>query len=918
MKSTNFRRASAWTVLAIALAQSPSLAAAQTATGATDIAQAAPEAASEQHEVVVTGSRIPRTDLTATSPVASTTQEAIKLQSALTVEDFSTKMPQLAGGVRQASQGSDSFGAQVLDLRNFGQSRSLVLIDGTRAVPFSFRNSVDVNALPASLIKRVDVLTGGAAAVYGADAVAGVVNFILNDDFKGVQASASTRLAEHGGKQYGASVMLGTPLGDRGHIVVALDYTQREMTRSGSRDWAITPTSTIPSIGGVFTDVASGRRFGFTDGGQFTTTPSATSNISGSYPLIEPLKRINAAALFNYEITPAVEIYGRVLYTNARTEESGTPGPNPPSINQTVGISATNPFLTDAIRNQLTFVNGVAQVNVQRSLAELGLITYHTERNTFQGQLGLRGPVTDNIKWSVYGQYGRSTESSPITGDGLVKDANGANLFAANANTVNIFGPNQPGIAAALGTTINGFNRNRDQLVTSANISGTLADLFTLPAGPIGFALGAEYRRETAQITQDTALLTGNTYREGVQAAYSGVFDVKELYGELFVPVLRDLPLIKKLDVGGAYRYSDYNLFGNHGTWKVEANWQVDNNIRLRGTYQRVLRAPNFGEFAATTSSLPFNNLVTVPRLAPRYAGDPCVLGTGNAAQCQRFGAPAVGSANSFDPGYLEGNYYYGGNAAIKPEIGKTKTLGIVLTPTFAPRFTLTVDWYELNLKGAVGVIQPVAAITSCYITNPTANNPLCGLVTRDPTNGHFLNAYVNNQNLGQLIQRGLDIAANYTLLADWLPGTGMRFSYQGNIVTSYIIQANSTVSPVQCKGTFGATCSSDGTTLVQPAYRHNAAVAWTFEGGLVQLNWNRIGKVKNSAPGATNTLPAQDTFDLSASYALTHNLTLTGGVYNLTDKDPPLVASGGVFNTFPDTYDVMGRTYGLSLTARF
>lgn len=918
MKSTNFRRASAWTVLAIALAQSPSLAAAQTATGATDIAQAAPEAASEQHEVVVTGSRIPRTDLTATSPVASTTQEAIKLQSALTVEDFSTKMPQLAGGVRQASQGSDSFGAQVLDLRNFGQSRSLVLIDGTRAVPFSFRNSVDVNALPASLIKRVDVLTGGAAAVYGADAVAGVVNFILNDDFKGVQASASTRLAEHGGKQYGASVMLGTPLGDRGHIVVALDYTQREQTLSGSRNWAITPTSTVPSIGGLFTDVASGRRFGFTDSGQFTTTPSATSNISANYPLIEPLKRINAAALFNYEITPAVEIYGRVLYTNARTEQSGTPGPNPPSINQTVGISATNPFLTDAIRNQLTFVNGVAQVNVQRSLAELGLITYHTERNTFQGQLGLRGPVTDNIKWSVYGQYGRSTESSPITGDGLVRDASGANIFAANANTVNIFGPNQPGIAAALGTTINGFNRNRDQLVTSANISGTLADLFTLPAGPIGFALGAEYRRETAQITQDTALLTGNTYRQGVQAAYSGVFDVKELYGELFVPILRDLPLIKKLDVGGAYRYSDYNLFGNHGTWKAEANWQVDDNIRLRGTYQRVLRAPNFGEFAATTSSLPFNNLVTVPRLTPRYAGDPCVLGTGNAAQCQRFGAPAVGSANSFDPGYLEGNYYYGGNAAIKPEIGKTKTLGIVLTPTFAPRFTLTVDWYELNLKGAVGVIQPVAAITSCYITNPTANNPLCGLVTRDPTNGHFLNAYVNNQNLGQLIQRGLDIAANYTLLADWLPGTGMRFSYQGNIVTSYIIQANATVSPVQCKGTFGATCSSDGTTLVQPAYRHNAAVAWTFEGGLVQLNWNRIGKVKNSAPGATNTLPAQDTFDLSASYALTHNLTLTGGVYNLTDKDPPLVASGGVFNTFPDTYDVMGRTYGLSLTARF
>ncbi|NIJ06733.1 outer membrane receptor protein involved in Fe transport [Sphingomonas vulcanisoli] len=922
MKLGYLRQASVLALAATVLVHAPAIAAPQNAASPTPTSADQPPASGPAEaaggEIVVTGSRIPRTSLTSTSPVASTTAQDIKLQSALTVEDFSTKLPQLAGGVRQASQGSDAFGAQVLDLRNFGQSRSLVLLDGTRAVPFSFRNSVDVNALPASLIKRVDVLTGGAAAVYGADAVAGVVNFILNDDFKGVQASASSRFAEHGGKEYGGSVMFGTGLGDRGHVVVAMDYTQRELTRSGTRDWAITPNSTIPSIGGVFTDVASGRKFGFTDSGQFTTTPAATSNISATYPLIEPLKRINAAALFNYEITPTVEVYGRALYTNARTQESGTPGPNPPTISQTVGINATNPFLTSDIRNQLTFVNGVAQVNVSRSLAELGLITYHTERNTFQGQLGLRGPITGNIKWNVYGQYGRSTENSPITGDGLVTNAAGVNNFALNANTANIFGPNSSSLATALGTTINGFDRKRDQLVTSANLSGTLADLFSLPAGPIGFAVGAEYRRETAAIVQDSALLTGNTFREGVQAAYTGEFDVKELYGELLVPVLHDVPLIKKLDLGGAYRYSDYNLFGTHGTWKAEVNWQVDSNIRLRGTYQRVLRAPNFGEFAATTSSLPFNNLITVARLTPRYAGDPCVIGTGNAAQCARLGAPAVGSANSLAPSYLEGNYYYGGNPDIKPEVGTTKTAGVVFTPTFAPRLTLTVDWYELNLKGAVGVIQPVAAITSCYITNPTASNPLCALVTRDPANGHFLDAYVNNQNLGRIVQRGIDIAASYTIKTDWLPGSGVRLSYQGNIVTSYTIQANPTVTAIQCKGTFGATCSSDGTTLVQPDYRHNASVSWLFGRGIVQVNWNRIGKVKNSAAGATDTIAAQNTFDLSASYQLNRVLTLSGGIYNFTDKDPPFVASGGVFNTFPDTYDVTGRTYGISLTARF
>jgi outer membrane receptor protein involved in Fe transport len=277
-----------------------------------------------------------------------------------------------------------------------------------------------------------------------------------------------------------------------------------------------------------------------------------------------------------------------------------------------------------------------------------------------------------------------------------------------------------------------------------------------------------------------------------------------------------------------------------------------------------------------------------------------------------------VGSANSFDPGYLEGNYYYGGNSAIKPEIGRTKTVGAVFTPTFIPRLNVTVDWYELNLKGAVGVIQPVAAITSCYITNPTADNPLCALVSRDPSNGHFLNAYVNNQNLGRIIQRGFDIGATYTVRPDWLPGRGVRLSYQGNIVTSYIIQANPTTARIQCKGTFGATCSSDGTTLVQPDYRHDASIAWTFERGMVQFNWQRIGKVKDSAPGTTDSIPAQNTFDLSGSFDVTKWLTATGGIYNLFDKSPPFVAAGGVFNTFPDTYDVLGRTYGISLTARF
>ncbi|WP_245978759.1 TonB-dependent receptor plug domain-containing protein [Aurantiacibacter xanthus] len=899
-----YRNAVGLSALAIALLQVPAH------------AQSADESGSnESADIVVTGTRIALPGAKSNSPIVSTSEEQIKLRSALTIEDFSTTLPQLSGGVRQGSQGSDAFGAQVLELRNFGQSRSLVLIDGTRAAPFSFRNSVDVNAIPASLIKRTDVLTGGAAAVYGADAVAGVVNFILNDDFEGLTASATGRLSTHGGAQYGGSLMLGTGLGDSGNLVLAADYTQRDPIRAYQRDWAATPNQTIASIGGVFTDVASGRKFGFGDDGAFTTSPSATSNVSENYLLVSPLKRINVAALYKYDITPQVELYGRAMYTNVRSTETGTPGATPASVNRTVSISEDNPFLTDQIRSQLTFVNGAADVNVSRSLYELGLVDYQTERNTLQVQTGLRGPLTSAVDWNVYAQYGRSTENTLITGDGLVTNNAGANNFASIVNTIDIFGPNAPGLADALGKPINGFSRKRDQFVAAATLSGTLEELFSLPAGPIGFAVGAEYRRETADIDQDTALLTGNTYRQGVQAAYTGSFDVKELYGEVLIPVLHDLPLIREFNVGGAYRLSDYNLFGTHGTWKVEGNWEVDDNVRLRATYQRVLRTPNFGEFAGGVSSLPFNALVTVDRLKPRYGGDPCVLGTGNAEQCARFGAPAQGSVDSTSAGYLTGNYYYGGNPDLKPETGFTTTAGVVITPVFAPGLTLSADWYQLDLKGAVGVIQPIAAITSCYITNPTAGNPLCNLVTRN-ADGSFKDAFVNNQNLGRLLQRGLDLSASYTLREDWVPGDGLRLSYQGNVVTSYEIQANPTVEAIQCKGTFGATCSSDGTTLVQPDYRHSVGVGLLFDKGVIQFDWQRIGKVRSSTAGSTETIGAQDTFDLAASYDFLEGLTMTLGIYNLFDKDPPAVSKGGVFNTFPDTYDILGRTVGLSLTA--
>jgi iron complex outermembrane receptor protein len=855
-------------------------------------------------EIVVTGSRIPRKDNEGVSPVDTVSSDQIKLQNALTIEDFSTTMPELAGGTNGTNIGSDAHGAQVLDLYNLGQNRTLVLIDGTRAIPFSFRNSVDVNSIPAPLIKQVDVLTGGAAAVYGADAVAGVVNFIMNSDFDGVQASATYRNSQGGGSEYGPNLIFGTSLGENGHITGYIEYTERDALTAGARSYA-TPNSPVsPPAGGNFTDIASGRTFAFTNTGQFTTTPQ-TTNYSNQYLLAEPLKRTNADLFFNEHLSDVVESYGRFMFSDVRTTESSSSGFAPLAVDKTVGISSTNPFLTPSIRNNLTFVNGVAQVRVDRSLGEAGILTDDTDRQTYQGQIGFRGAVWRNIKWDAYVQDGRVTELT--TGNA---ELNGTPLSSV-ANTTNIFGPGDAGLLALVSPYQQAL-RTREVLDSGVTISGDSKGIFALPAGPIGFAIGFQHRNDIGDDIEANA------------APYNGTLRSNEGYGELLIPVLKDLPFAKRLEIEGAYRRSQYDTegsggngsFGPFGTNKLGLAWTVDDDVTFRGSHQTVVRVPNFNEIDGSVASLPLNYLVTVPRLTPRYAGDPCALGTGNAAQCAALGYK--GSYNSFDPANLTGSYFFGGNPNIQPETGKTYTFGSLFTPRFLPNFRATVDYYNIDLENAIGVIQPVSALAYCYITNPTPGNPLCPLVSRNPATGYLQNAYVNQQNLTSIKESGLDMTTAYSHdVPEWMPGKRLLFQYQGNLVLKYTIQQNASVPVANCRGTFGIACSSDGVSLVQAGYKHYVTVGWEFEKLLAQIAWQRIGSVRDSALDATDRIAAYDYFNLALSFKPNRYISVNFSVNNLLDKQPPIVTNSAEYNTYPDTYDVLGRTFGISFAVR-
>jgi iron complex outermembrane recepter protein len=891
-------------------AQGPDLKPAQVPASTGEVTTSA--ALEKVETIVVTGSRIKSASLTSTSPVSQLAAEEISMLRALTVEDFSTKLPQLAGGVNSTSAGSDAFGAQTLDLRNLGQSRTLVLINGTRAVPFSFRNAVDVNFIPAPLLKRVDVLTGGAAAVYGADAIAGVVNFVINDNFRGAQASANFRSGKGGGSQSGVNLTGGIPIGDRGSLVGFLDYAERQGLLAGERDWALKNSVPLAGIGGNFTDVASGRTFSFDNAGKFTTTPQ-TTDYTSQFTLIQPLKRTNASAFFKYDVLDNVQAYGRFMFSNVQTTGAPRSGQAPAVISGTYGINSNNAFLPAEARSLLTFVNGVAQVKINRSLGELGVITADNDRNTQQLQLGVRGSFTDAVGWDIYAQTGRSAESVVVNGDGNKTKLPGL------INTVNLFGPGAD--VSALAQPFKYGDRTRKQSVLAASISGDSGDFFKLPAGSVGFALGAEARRETGQFDYNPDL--GLSFRQGTESAppVPPYFDANEYYGEVLIPLVAKLPFVKNLSLEGAYRSSSYKKSvgpnSTYGTDKIGASWTITDDLRLRATKQSVIREPNFGEFANPVFSIPFANLVNVARLRPRYQGDPCVLGTGNAAQCARFGAPAIGSYNSLDAANLTGGYFFGGNPDIKAERGKTTTFGGVITPKSLPGFSMTLDYYSIELKDAVGQVQPVDALTSCYITDPRPGNPLCQAVTRDPVTGRVKDGFPVDRNLAFIKQKGVDVDVSFkhNLPAGML-ASKLAWQYQAAVVRSYSIQKNAVLDPINCKASYGFRCSSDSVTLVAPSYRHRASVSATTGIVTTQVGWKRIGKVNDSTVGSTESIAAQDYFDINFSVASPiRGLTVNFGVDNVTKKQPPFPKNAGTFNTYPDTYNVIGRTYGLSLT---
>jgi outer membrane receptor protein involved in Fe transport len=963
--------------------------------------EAVDESANSEGEIVVTGTLIRNPNLEASSPVAVVGQEEIQLRQSNTAEQILREIPGAQPNLGQ-NVNNGQVGSSRVDLRGLGANRNIVLLDGRRVTPSNFSGIFDLNNIPLALLERVDVLTGGASTTYGADAVSGVVNFITRRDFAGMDFSVSNQITERGdGNVIRADLVLGANFDDgRGNAVLSVGYQEADPVYFGARDIGIctigsstgfcggdSPTSTPTSFD--LPGPTTARQIG---PGGLLVAPYAPFNFNPFNIFSTPFERFNGFASARYEVSDKVEVYSRALFSKNTVQSiiaaSGIFGNN-------LTVPSNNPFLTPALRSQICSLQGIDPASptctnnpalplglTYRRSVELGprISTFVTQ--VFDLLVGMRYDFTENVQLDVYGAYGESENEQTLGGyvaNSRVQQA----LNATNTTTcinptngcvpLNIFG--QPGsITPEMAGFIGGISSSITNFATLAQahavVSGDFGSTLPWASEPIGFAVGSEYREYRARRRPDNlAQVPGELGGAGgATLPLQGGFHVYEAFAELIAPLVSDKPFFNELTLEAGVRYSDYSVDAPNNptfsatTYKFGVSWEPVNAIKLRGNYQRAVRAPNIGElFAPVVQQL--TNLLVDPCSGSKPVGNANLT-----AVCLAQGAPASTIGAIQDPAAGQANITTGGNPNLVPEKATTYTFGAVLQPEgFLNGLNLTLDYYNIKVENAISIPAVADTLAFCFnnLTAASATSPACTSIRRNAANGRLSGtSTVANPipglpgpttNEGLLKTDGIDMTLNYRRNVGFAE---LNFNFSGNYTFHSQFRSRPGGVVRECVGLFSVNCGiSNGLSVgsLLPKFAWNQRTTLSFESVDVSLLWRHIdgfsyegGEDDFAARGFTtagrtlfegtitgagplvgrqvnfNRIPSYDYFDLTTRFSVTDNFDLTVGVINLFDKQPPIVGSsagstafnGG--NTFPSTYDAVGRRYAATARLKF
>jgi outer membrane receptor protein involved in Fe transport len=911
----------------------------------------------EGGEIVVTGSRIARRDLETAAPIAVVGQEEFKLSGTVNVEQVINTLPQVIPG-STAFSNNPGGGVSTLNLRGLGENRTLVLVNGRRWMFYDASQITDLNTIPAFLLEGVDVVTGGASAVYGSDALAGVVNFRLRTDLSGVEAGGQYGLTERGdGRRYEGYVAVGTALADnRGHATVYAEYYRREAIFQGARSYSqeaqgdnATGTGLIPggsstTPNGRLTSTYSAATCPagniFCGGGAYFTAPGVSRprvatdlyNFAPANYLQVPQERYLLGGYADYDMGGGNTAYVEATFVNNRVanELAATPVTGTFQVN----INAVSPFLSAAniaALRQLDAVavgantvvgDGIVPLSVQRRVLETGGRNSLDERNAFRMLVGVKGPITETFNYDAYYSYAR-TRNANIQAGNISRSAFQAGLNGS-ADAINIFGPGT--LTPAMVDQISILAQNGDisvLQVANASVSGGLFNL-GLGGGDISIAAGGEYRKLSSEFIPDTALSSGDVIGFNAGDATAGSYTVKEVFGELLIPVAANIPGIYNLELNGAGRYSDYSLanVGSVWTYAGGVTYSPIRDISFRGQYQHAVRAPNVAELFA-------GGAVNFPT-----ANDPCALASAATdatirGLCVATGVPAnlVGTAGLQLNTQIQ--IQTGGNPNLQEEVSDSYTAGIVLRPSFVPGLTMTADYFNIKVENTVSSLGGGLANTLdlCYNTIQDINSVYCqAFVGTRNALGQFDGVnlpLIGTANVSTLKATGVDIRVDYqTRFPLSLLGrddSRLSFFFQGTYTQKNDLTAVAELPDevTTCAGEFGLTCGNP-----TPKYKWTSRVSWIDGIATTSLRWRHLSAVRDDDPETdffVERIKAYNLLDLTFSFDITDQYNLSIGVNNLFDKNPTVLGTNQQqANTYPGTYDVLGRDFFVSTRFKF
>ncbi len=912
--------------------------------------------------IVVTGSNIRRVDVETANPVITISSAEIKASGKVNLGDLIQQLPSMAGNAMNPAVNNGGVGTAGVSLRGLGSNRTLLLLNGHR-IPFQLQ---DLNLIPVAVVERIEVLNDGASAVYGSDAIGGVVNIITKTNYQGAEFGTDYGISDRDDGERQATHFIFGQTTDKGSIMFGVQYDKQDPVSAANREFSKNAQYIYNT--GINTHAGSSR----TPGGRFflpagspiatqlgctsvtlsgnqlpsiTTPPtaadfrcyhSATDSFNfqsvGNYDYV-PNERTGAFVLGSYKLTDNVEAYAELLYHKTVTHTQVAPYPFD-LVSNNIVVPADqyyNPF-------GVTFGTNGASSTIALRLTSIGDRGDKLSNTTEMGNFGFKGNIGDTSwNWDAHFSYGKLTveqqllnyvDFGAIDPDFSCTTAPGA----GSCTPIDIFNQTDPSTQAILNSAkINPYLSTLYQ--TKSEEVSVNGSLFSLPAGDVQLAAGALNRKEYLNDGVDPLINT--TYSEvgGVpelscagpssicSSPAQGGYTVKEAYAELLIPVLKDLPGVHSLNIDLGDRYSKYSDFGSTNNWKVAIEYRPIEDLLLRGTASKVFRAPTL------------TNLYAGPSADAPTATDPCA-GTpgvsGNKA-CQGYNVPP--QIFSQLTGFVMGSQFAANHglstAVLQPEFGKSFDYGFVYDPSWIPGLSVNADYYRILLNNLIvsgpGIAQTI--LTQCFNTQ----GPICGDIFRNP-DGSIKFVTESAFNSGNLTDQGFDFGAHYRL-----PETSFgnfRVGFDATYIQEYNVD----------QGGFNQALAGhyDKTYGNFARVRALASLDWNL--GAFSANWTTryVGPVKigytepglgpSAVESSTNAyfpnpigpvlhFGSVTTNNFSVGYNIEPiNTFVQVGVDNVFDKQPPLMFQNNVLNADTDvnTYDVMGRYYHASVTVKF